>query len=238
ACAADEVAQVVADATAEAREPVRRFVSFPSSARSYPSRAGEMMHRDEWRDAVFVAGGENAAIVLDLGGREFAVFGFDSRPFDSEPVCVEAQPRNHRDIIGIAMILVARVAGRLRKARALDVFEHPAVSVYVAAFDLMCGSGGAPKESIGKVHGSCLPHGEARVTVPRAGSSRPLCGKTGPSPAGRRWRVAHWMRVGRFIAKIRKEATGPHPSRFASHPFPEKTFAKLRNGARCHRVSS
>src|SRR5208282_4697067 len=45
--------------------------------------------------------------------------------------------------------------------------------------------------------------------------------KAWSSPPGRRWRVARRMRVGRFIVNIRQEATGPHPSRFASHPLPE-----------------
>src|SRR5208282_1990105 len=56
-----------------------------------------------------------------------------------------------------------------------------------------------------------------------------LSKKAGPSPAGRRWRVARRMRAGRFVANIREEATDPHPSRFASHPLPEGegvTFAQ------------
>ncbi len=37
------------------------------------------------------------------------------------------------------------------------------------------------------------------------------------------------MRVGGFIADIRVEATDPHPSRFASHPFPACVRAQVAN---------
>jgi hypothetical protein len=62
-------------------------------------------------------------------------------------VRIEAEPREHRNVVGVAMVLIARIAGRLDEGRTGGMFEHPVIAIDVAAFDLM-GRGGSPPQEI------------------------------------------------------------------------------------------
>ena len=109
-----------------------------------------MMKGYDRRDLVLVTACEHAAVMVECGARELAGLGLDARPFDREAVGVEAEPREHRDVVGVAMVLVAGVARRLDERRAGRVLEHPEVAVDVVALDLVRGSGGTPKKVGGK----------------------------------------------------------------------------------------
>ena len=72
--------------------------------------------------------------------------------------------REHRDVVGVAPEVVARVAGRLVVPRAGGVLELPPVVVPVAALDLVRGGRGAPEEPVGKE----MRHGRGTLDSRRA----------------------------------------------------------------------
>src|ERR1700693_2646341 len=109
-----------------------------------------MMKGYDRRDLVIVTACEHAAVMIECGARELARLRLDAGPFDREAVGVEAEPREHRDVVGIAMVLVARVARRLDKRRAGRVLEHPVVAIEVVALDLVGGSGRSPEKPVRK----------------------------------------------------------------------------------------
>src|SRR6202162_36911 len=109
-----------------------------------------MMKGYDRRDLVIVTACEHAAVMVECGARELAGLGLDAGPFDREAVGVEAEPREHRDVVGVAMVLIACVARRLDERRPRRVLEHPVIAVEVVALDLVGGGGSAPKEVCGK----------------------------------------------------------------------------------------
>ena len=123
---------------------------FPSAIARQPSRRREMMEGHDWRELVIVTACEHAAVVVERGARELAGLGLDAGPFDGEAVRVEAEPREHRDVVGVAMVVVAGVARRFDEGRAGRMLEHPEVAVEVVALDLVRGGRGAPKEISGE----------------------------------------------------------------------------------------
>ena len=52
-----------------------------------------MMKRHRRCDTALVAGREHPPVVVERGAGELAVFGFDARPLDREPVGAEAETR-------------------------------------------------------------------------------------------------------------------------------------------------
>jgi hypothetical protein len=58
-----------------------------------------------WRQAV-----GDAAVVREFRGRELALGRLDPRPFQREPIGIEAQLRQHGDVVFVAVIVVAGVA--------------------------------------------------------------------------------------------------------------------------------
>ena len=147
---ANQVAKMRGGALAISGESLGGFFLFPSAVAGNPSRRSEMMKGYDRRDLVLVAAGEHAAVMVESGARELARLGLDAGPFNGKAVGVEAEPRQHRNVVGVAMVLVASVAGRLDERRAGDMLEHPEIAVDVAAFDLMGGSGRSPEEIGGK----------------------------------------------------------------------------------------
>ena len=150
ACDANQIAEMRSRALAVSGEQLGGLFLFPSAVARDPSRRGEMMKGYDRRDLVLVAACEHAAVMVERGARELAALGLDAGPFDREAIGVEAEPREHRDVVGVAMILVARVARRLDERRPGRVLEHPVVAIDVVALDLMGGSRGAPKKIRGK----------------------------------------------------------------------------------------
>lgn len=67
------------------------------------------------------------------------MLGLDARPLDGEPIRVQTEAGEEPDVIGIAVIVIAGVAGWLDKQSGSDVLEDPQVAVYVVAFYLVCG---------------------------------------------------------------------------------------------------
>jgi len=114
-CDADQVAKMSGRAFAIGGESLGGFRVFPSAVAGDPSRRSEMMKRHDRRYLVFVARREHAAIVIERRNRKLARLRFDSRPFNRKAVRVEAEPREHRDVFRVAMVLVARIARRLKE---------------------------------------------------------------------------------------------------------------------------
>ena len=150
ACDADQIAEMCGGALAVSREQFGGLLVFPSAVARDPSRRGEVMKGHDRRDLVLVTACEHAAVMVERGARELAGFGLDARPFDREAVGVEAESREHRDVVGVAMVLIAGVARRLDERRPRRVLEHPVVAIEVVALDLVGGSRCAPKKIGGK----------------------------------------------------------------------------------------
>ena len=150
ACDADQIAEMCGGALAVSGEQLGGLLVFPSAVTGDPSRGREMMKGHDRRDLVLVTACEHAAVMVECCDGELAGLGLDPRPFDREAVGVEAEPREHRDVVGVAMVLIAGVARRLDERRPGRVLEHPVVAVEVVALDLVGGSRGAPKEVGGK----------------------------------------------------------------------------------------
>ena len=70
----------------------------------------------------------------------------DSRPLDRKAVAVEAQTSEQRDVIRVAVQVVAGEAGRLGADAARELLPGVPVAGLVAAFDLMSGSGRSPQK--------------------------------------------------------------------------------------------
>src|SRR5271169_333765 len=109
-----------------------------------------MMERHRRRDLVLVTACEDAAVVVEHGARELAGLRLDASPFDRETVTVEAELREHRNVVRIAMVLVASVARRLDERRAGRMLEQPEIGIDVVTLDLVSGSCSSPKKVGGK----------------------------------------------------------------------------------------
>ena len=123
--------------------------SHPPSPATHRGR-GEVMKGYDRRDLVLVTACEHAAVMVERGARELAGFGLDARPFDREAVGVEAESREHRDVVGVAMVLIAGVARRLDERRPRRMLENPVVAIEVVALDLVGGGRCAPQKIGGK----------------------------------------------------------------------------------------
>ena len=88
---ADQIAEVLRGALAVAHEAIRRGRVLPAADGGEPARRREVLERDQRRQAVLVAAGEHAAVVIERGDRERALLRLDARPLDREAVGVEAE---------------------------------------------------------------------------------------------------------------------------------------------------
>src|SRR5271154_3180019 len=105
-------------ALAVSREQLGGFFVFPSAVAGDPSRRSEMMKGYDRRHLVLMAARQHAAVMVECSARELARLRLDAGPLDGKAVGVEAEPCEHRDVVGVAMVLIARVAGRLDVRRA------------------------------------------------------------------------------------------------------------------------
>src|SRR5271156_719383 len=137
-------------ALAISREQLGGLLVRPSAVAGDPSRRRKMMKGHDRRDLVLMTACEHAAIVIERGAREMAGLGLVPGPFDGEAIGVEAEPREHRDVVGVVMILIAGVARRLDERRARRMLEQPVVAVDVVALDLVRGGRGSPQKVGGK----------------------------------------------------------------------------------------
>src|SRR6266516_900579 len=146
---AQRLGGAVAVALEESGKPFRRDAAHVVQ----PLRHGEVMEGDDGDDSVLMAGVEYPAVAGQLSARELSFGGFDARPFDAESERVEAESREHRDVVLIPVIEVAGVARRLAAWRRLDVLPPPPVGVRVAALGLVRGDRRAKKEAVRKGQG-------------------------------------------------------------------------------------
>ena len=75
-----------------------------------PPRHGEVVKGDDRGHTVLVASVQYAPVVRELGTGELARGRLDAGPFDAEPERVEPKAREHRDVLAVAVIEVARIA--------------------------------------------------------------------------------------------------------------------------------
>src|SRR6266851_1066741 len=93
----DQVAQMGDGALAVASEQARGVGRLPSAARRNPLRRREVMHSHYRLKAVFVAGREHPAVVLELRQRELAFLRLYAGPLDRERYALK--PRSARSAI-------------------------------------------------------------------------------------------------------------------------------------------
>src|SRR5262249_28892100 len=125
----------------------------PAAARRHPARRREVVEGDDGRDTVLQARRAHATVVVEMGAREVAVLRLDAAPLQREAVGVEAQAREQRHVLAVAMVVIAGVGTGLRAWRAGGVLPRPPVVVPVAPLDLMRRGRGAPDEPLRKAHG-------------------------------------------------------------------------------------
>jgi hypothetical protein len=97
---------------------------------------------------VRAAGREHPSIMVELGPRKPAWFGFYPRPFDAEPIAVQPDRSGEREVAFVAMIAVASVAGGFLVNRVRQVLEQRAVGIDAIALALMRRDRRAPQEAI------------------------------------------------------------------------------------------
>ena len=96
----------------------------------------------------------------DGGSAELAGSGLDACPLERQPVSRMSHPREKLEVLGEAMEMVDRVAGRLPRRAAGTVFVAPPVRVVIVAFHLVGRRCGAPEE----VGWEIARHGAPRTT--------------------------------------------------------------------------
>jgi hypothetical protein len=133
----DQIAQARDGVLAITREQSGGVRRFPSAARRNPSRRGDVMHRDNGLQTMFVASREHSAVVLELSLRKAAFLGLDASPFDRETVGIEAKVGEKCYVVGVTVIVIAGVTRGFHVKRAVDVLEKPRITVRVATFYLM-----------------------------------------------------------------------------------------------------
>ncbi len=146
----DEVAEVLRGALGEAGEVLTGLGVQPSAFGDGPPGGREVVVGEHGEEAVLVARGEHAPVVVERVDGELARFGLDAGPLEREPVRGESEVGEERDVFRVAPEVVARVAGDVDARRRRIVFPHPPVVVPVASFDLVRSRGRAPDETVGK----------------------------------------------------------------------------------------
>ena len=167
------VAEVRDRALAEAGEPLGGDRIGPAAGVAGDARAtgGGPAWREKWWNVTtgsrpaLAARGDHPAVVVERGGRELALLGFDARPLEREPVRAEAEPGQQVEVGRVAPEVVAGVARHLVARGARRVLPRPPVVVPVAALDLMGRGGRAPEEPVRKRarrHGARMLRAAAR----------------------------------------------------------------------------
>src|SRR5262249_35757386 len=105
-----------------------------------------MVECDRGADSCMVTGFYHPLVVIELGNGKASGTRLDPRPFDREAICVESHRLDQGNVLAIAVIAVAGIAGALDEHGRLDVLQQPHVAVDVAALDLMSRGRDAPEE--------------------------------------------------------------------------------------------
>ena len=143
------VVEDLADAVDVAGEEPGRAGPRNAALGGEPGRGGEVVERHQRGEAVLVAGVDHVAVVEELGAGEAALDRLDAGPLDGEAVGVQPSLGRQADVLAVAVVGVAGVAGALlehRVARTGRVLGGPEVRGEVVALDLMGGRGGSPEE--------------------------------------------------------------------------------------------
>ena len=143
------IVEDLADAVDVAGEEPGRAGPRNAALGGEPGRGGEVVERHQRGEAVLVAGVDHVAVVEELGAGEAALDRLDAGPLDGEAVGVQPSLGRQADVLAVAVVGVAGVAGALlehRVARTGRVLGGPEVRGEVVALDLMGGRGGSPEE--------------------------------------------------------------------------------------------
>ena len=138
----DEIAERRARAARERRQRRGRAVPVPAAARRDPGRQGEVVERDDRRDAGGAQAGEHLAVARSGRLVPDAGRGFEPAPLDAEPIRVGADLLERRQIRSpeVPRVGDARGAGAVRDVRrSVGVAPLLPVGPVVVrtAFDLM-----------------------------------------------------------------------------------------------------
>lgn len=106
------------------------------------------MQRHHRHKTVLLAGQQHISVVLNLLAREDALLRLDPCPFDGETVTVETQLCQKRDILAIAVIMIAGEPARFFIKAARNLLHDPGIGVGVVSLYLGSGSRGSPEKEI------------------------------------------------------------------------------------------
>src|SRR5919204_1997943 len=124
-------------APAVSLKSLRKLLEHKSGTCLHPPRQREVMKGDNRSKPVFAAASQDASVMVQGGDREFSVLGLDAGPLDAETKGVESEAGSQCDVLGVSVVEVASIAGRLDAGRPLLVFPGPPVAVDVTALDLV-----------------------------------------------------------------------------------------------------
>src|SRR5581483_7379417 len=95
---------------AEASEERRRVWIQPAAGFCQPARRAAVKKCNRRIDMMAPAAFDHAFVIIDLGSREVSTGGLYSCPFNREPVGIESEMCQERDILLIPVIAVAGIA--------------------------------------------------------------------------------------------------------------------------------
>src|SRR5712691_3803533 len=147
----DQVAELVDRTLHERKKRARRVGRGPSALADEPQRVREMVQRHHRQDSLLSQLTEDVAVVPDLARVELTFRGLDSRPLDRKPVRVLVELAQHREVLAIAVVVVARDRGRVAIGdMARRLLPLPPVVVAVVALDLVRRARRSPKKALGE----------------------------------------------------------------------------------------
>ena len=144
----DQVAHMAGHQFAVAHEGRDPVPGLETAAGREPARHGGVVVGDHRRQLAPPAGFQHAPVVGESGERDLARLRFDARPFDREPMAIEAQRSRQGEVALDAVVDVVGVAGGLLELGGPQVLQHPDVACDVAALDLIGGARRPPEEPL------------------------------------------------------------------------------------------
>ena len=115
-----------------------------------PLRQREVVEGDDRRHRVALTSFQHPPVVVELGDRELALGGLDACPLDAKSEGVHAEAGQHRYVVGVPVVEVAGIAGRLPAKGPFAVLPPPPIAVGIAALDLVGADRRAKEEAVWK----------------------------------------------------------------------------------------